>query len=251
MSEIQDHAMIYERSERPRPAVGDLARCVDTLYVIRAIRGPVHGEPVNGNYVSASVEEYGSAGDMDEQQRQTVWHMTFALAYTDGGFHWPIDLQYHYTDRLSGAQILKAGRIRTHKQTLYKNASGAAGGGHGFTTPPILWLSVNPIIDGTIHAKIAGTRWPDVEPLVQNIWRFVLPKDYATVGLIEYSTAQRIDLAWWKWVVVSGELARAHYMTWRIHSRPIPASDWLRVEVLTGFDCNGRPVWTNRERLTE
>jgi hypothetical protein len=149
---------------------------------------------------------------------------------------------YHYTDRLTGADILKDGRIRTRKQTLYKDMHGAHSGRAGFETPPLLWLTTDPVMEMTVYWKMIGAKWP--EGLVNDLWRFVLPPDYSPLGLAEYAKAKKIDLDWWKCVVASGHVGGSDYTTWRLHSRPIPKSDWTRVEILSGYDDQGNPIWT-------
>lgn len=47
----------------------------------------------------------------------------------------------------------------------------------GFTTDPIVWLTINPILDLTVAAKMTLAGWP--EALLNDIWRIILPRDYA------------------------------------------------------------------------
>jgi hypothetical protein len=152
---------------------------------------------------------------------------------------------YHYTDRLSAAEILRDGRIRARPTTLYKDVHGAAGGSRGYTTPPLIWLSINPLVEPTIVWKLIGAGWP--KRLVNDLWRFVLPASYAPMGLAEYSDANRIDTAWWQWVVQSGAMVGSDYTTWRLYPRHIPREDWAAVEVLADYDTQSRPIWIQFE----
>lgn len=146
---------------------------------------------------------------------------------------------YHYTDRHSAADILKAGCIRARSITLHKDMLGRD---HGFATKPLVWLTINPIIEGTVIAKMRIGGWQS--PFVGDLWRFALPKDYAPFGLGEYSDQHKIADAWWEWTVRTGALAGSDYTTWRLHSRHIPAKDWCAVEVLSALDPRGTTSWT-------
>jgi hypothetical protein len=154
-------------------------------------------------------------------------------------------VQYHYTDRLNGAEILQAQRIRATKMTLYKDPNGRFSGAHGFETPPIVWLTINPVMEMSVYFKLTGVgRWP--EGLVNDIWRFCFPDEYEPLGLAEFATAHRIDFGWFDWTVRTGHLVGSDYTCWRLRRRHIPASDWTAVEVLTGYRGKGDPIWTPR-----
>jgi hypothetical protein len=147
-------------------------------------------------------------------------------------------MQYHYTDRYSAADILKARRIRAVAITLHKDIFRQ---GHGLTTPPLVWLTINPTTEPSVVFKLIQGGWP--KGLVNDLWRFVLPADYAPMGLAEYSDKHQIDPSWWECVLRTGEVAGSDYTTWRCLSRHIPAQDWTAVEVLGGYTEEGVPVW--------
>lgn len=153
-------------------------------------------------------------------------------------------MQYHYTDRLSGAEILQDGRIRAQPLTLYKAMDGKAAGRAGFETPPVVWLTENPILELTVYIKLTHMGWPD--RLVNDLWRFVLPENYAPLNLEHFSIQHRIDRSWWKWVLYSAELADVNPAHWRLLGKPIPLADCTAVEVLTGYTEDLLPIWTPR-----
>jgi hypothetical protein len=150
---------------------------------------------------------------------------------------------YHYTDRLSAAEIIRDGSIRAQKLTLYKDVRGKAGGSRGYETPPLVWLTINPIIEPTVCTKLIAGGWQ--KDFVNDLWRFSLPAEYAPMGLAEYSDAHCIDPSWWMWVVRSGALVGSDYTTWRLHPRRIPREDWVSVEILSGYDAESGPIWTS------
>lgn len=151
---------------------------------------------------------------------------------------------YHYTDRVSGAEILTAKRIRASPITLYKGMHGKHSGETGFKTPPLVWLTINADLETTVYFKLIAMGWP--EGLVNDLWRFVLPDEYAPLGLAEFAEAKKIDPSWWHWTVKSGEMVRSHYTAWRLHPRHIPLEDCTAVEVLTGYRPDHVPIWTPR-----
>lgn len=147
--------------------------------------------------------------------------------------------QFHYTDRLSGREILQSKCIRAKATTLHKDMMGKDA---GLQTPPLVWLSINPVLEGTTFSKltIAGG-WST--GLVNDLWRFVFPREYAPLGLAEYADHVKIDLDWFGWMVRTGEIMCSNYTTWRCCPRDIPSTDWVGVEVLSGYADHG-PIWT-------
>lgn len=148
------------------------------------------------------------------------------------------DRLYHYCDRLTAADIRRDGVIRAAPLTLHRDMLARD---EGLVTPPIVWLTINPIMDGTIVGKMIAGGWP--KTLVGDLCRFALPGDYAPLGLAEYTESVGIDHAWWDWAVRTGEMAGSNYTTWRVLARDIPAADWLAVEVMAGRDASGGVEW--------
>lgn len=145
---------------------------------------------------------------------------------------------YHYTDRVSLASIRREGVIRASRQTCYRDVDGAHGGGPSHTTEPIVWLTINPIIEATVMVKLALAGWP--KGLVGDLGRVVLPDLYAAdIGLWEYTQQAKIDPEWWQWVIRSGALIGSHYTCWRIVPRDVPAADFLGLEILAGYADSG------------
>lgn len=142
---------------------------------------------------------------------------------------------YHYTDRLSLADIRREGVIRAAPQTLHRDMLARD---RGLDTPPLVWLTINPVLDGTVVSKLVAAGWP--ETLTGDLCRVVLPAGYAgDLGLGEWTEQVGIDPEWWTWVVRTGAMAGSDYTTWRICPRDIPAADWLRCEALTGAGSTG------------
>lgn len=141
---------------------------------------------------------------------------------------------YHYTDRVSAGEIRRSGLIKASPATLHERLTMD---GKTYITEPIVWLTINPIWDGTVLAGliVAGATTP-----VANLCRIVLPDLYAgDIGLWEYTQAKGIDPEWWRWAIYTGGLAGSDYTTWRLVDRDIPACDWLGVEVLTAMGPDG------------
>lgn len=148
--------------------------------------------------------------------------------------------QYHYTDRLTVQDILRAKCIEAHELTLYRDMI-VRPDSRTLKTPPLVWLSTDPIIESTVEMKLISAGWP--ADMTGNLWRFVFPDEYSQMGLAEYSEAHQIDFEWWRWVVISGDLVGSSYTMWRCHPRDIAAADWIGLEVLSGYRDDGTPVW--------
>lgn len=150
---------------------------------------------------------------------------------------------YHYTDRLSGADICREGLIRAHSMRLHKDMYGQD---QGLVTPPLVWLTLNPVIEGTVVFKLINAGW---KMRAGELWRIVLPADYAPLGLAEYSDQHHIEPSWWEWTVRTGELAASDYTTWRLHSADIPRIDWIKVEALAQWAKDGPTRWRTIESI--
>lgn len=148
---------------------------------------------------------------------------------------------YHYTDRISLAEIRRDGVILARKQTLYKDMFGQVPWGE---VGPLVWLTENPYLDGTIVGKLSLAGWP--AGLVGDLCRIVLPDGYAgDVGLVEYTRRKGYPDEWWEWVVRSASLIGSHYAHWRVAAHDIPSYDWLGCEVLSGWTEGEapEPIW--------
>lgn len=143
---------------------------------------------------------------------------------------------YHYTDRLSAAEIKREAVIRAMPMTLHRDMLGQDA---GFRTEAVVWLTINPILDGTVIAKMIAGGWP--RELTGDLYRFSLPDDYPCLSLGEYVDATGMDPDWWQWSVRTGQMAGSDYTTWRLCRAYIPAADWLAVEVLESIA--GRTNW--------
>ncbi len=137
---------------------------------------------------------------------------------------------YHYTNRLSGAEIVRDGVIRAASLTLHDDFF-CRDAGH--RTLPMVWLTTNGTPDGTVIAKLVASGW---SLDARNIWRIVLPDAYPCQCLDAYSESAGIKWERWRWVVSTARLASSDWRDWRIVPRDIPVTDWLRVEHMAGND---------------
>lgn len=135
---------------------------------------------------------------------------------------------YHYTDRLSAAEILAAGVIRAQPMTLHRDVLRRD---QGYTTPPIVWLSTEPVLDGTVRAKLLAAGWP--RRLHGHVFRFLIGDDVPAAALDDYSRAAGIDVAWWEWAIRTASFAGSQWRTWRLVDRDISRQEWLCVQVQT------------------
>lgn len=143
---------------------------------------------------------------------------------------------YHYTDRVSAEEIVAAGLIRACPITLHRDPFARD---KGLYTAPIVWLSINPILDGTVATKLLLAGWS----LVGDLYRVVLPAEYSCQSLPEYSEAAGIEPAWWEMSVATGRLAGSDYTTWRIVAHDIRSAEWLRIEKLAGIEPGAETRW--------
>jgi len=145
---------------------------------------------------------------------------------------------YHYTDRLSGAEIRHAGIIRATPITLHRDMFGAD---KGLQTKPIVWLTVNPIFEGTVVSKLFASGWP--RKLIGDIWRIGVADDYQCQPLDDYTASAGIDHDWWDWTIRTGKMVQSFAADWRICDRDIPAADWRVVEVLRNITADNDTIW--------
>lgn len=144
---------------------------------------------------------------------------------------------YHYTDLHSARDIQRTGVIRAVETIIYRDLVPQAE--RSLTLPPLVWLSTNPYLDGTVWAKMQLGGWPT--PL-GNLCRIVVRPDLCDVGLGDYADLHKIDYDWFIPMVQTGKLSGSDYTAWRLHSADIPATDWRGVEVLASASGSG-VVW--------
>lgn len=137
---------------------------------------------------------------------------------------------YHYTTREAAASILRDGMIRPRAQTLYSDVLASV---PILTTEPIVWLTINPVIEMTVVNKFVAAKLPWATP--GEIWRFAVADGYGgDLGLGDYTELVGIDHSAWEWVVKTGHLVGSNYTTWRIVRGGIPRADWLSLESFGG-----------------
>ena|SRR5947207_1209194 len=107
-------------------------------------------------------------------------------------------------------------------------------------TPPVVWLTLDDRLDGTIATKVLLAGYPDP---AQHIYRFVLPAEYGCIDLHDFADNHHIDRKWLNCLVMTGGMAGSHWRDWRLCEREIPAVDWLRLEILTDIDEAGKTYW--------
>lgn len=129
---------------------------------------------------------------------------------------------YHYTDIENLESIQRCGEIRPHKIKVTKDLFPTERSEYK-TIGPILWLTTNPVLEGTAIIKLCHGK-------LERLRRIVLPPDYCDVGLGDYCDLHGIDYDWLTPMIQSGSLVGSHYSTWRLHARPIPSSDWVAVQ---------------------
>ncbi len=133
---------------------------------------------------------------------------------------------YHYTDRISGAEIRTAGVIRAAPITLHQDMLAQDS---GFVTPPIVWLTTSPEPDPTVWTKLRAAGWP-LAP--GDIWRVTVPGDYAdALPLSAWSDSVGIDPAWWHWTIKTAALVGSYWRDWRVVPHDLIASDWLDIDL--------------------
>jgi hypothetical protein len=143
---------------------------------------------------------------------------------------------YHYTDRLSAADIRRDGRIKALPATLYQDSLAV---GPSCRTKPIVWLTTNPILDGTVVVKMISAGWP--KGMVGDLCRFSLHGPAGVLPFADYVYQSGIDPDWWNRMVETGAMVGSHYTTWMLADRDIET--WDAVEVLEGFGGDGATTW--------
>ena len=143
------------------------------------------------------------------------------------------DWVYHYTGTSALRKIIRDGVIRAGRTRLYRDLLMTE---VARDTEPIVWLSVNPMLEMTTAVKLGV----EGKGLIGSIARIALPYGYADdVGLGEYTEALGVPHEDWLWNIKTGDMAGSHYTTWRIVTHDIPVADWHHIEWLSGIDDSG------------
>lgn len=144
---------------------------------------------------------------------------------------------YHYTDRLSLADIRRDGVLRTRPMTLYRDMFAR---GPSKRTPPVVNLTLNPVFEGTIIAKMQAAGWP--RELVGDLCRVAIPDNHP--GLLAWSDwAKCVEPEWWEWVIRTAAMARSYPEDWVMATEDIPASAWATTEVLERIAADNDTIW--------
>ena len=151
-----------------------------------------------------------------------------------------LTMLYHYTDRLSTADIVRDKIIRAMPATLHRDMLGQDA---GYQTEPIVWLTTNPILDGTVFVKMLSGGWP--KDMEGNLCRFCLRVNYPSLTLADFVRETGMDANLWQWAVRTGKMAGSHYTTWRLCRHDVPSTEWLAVEKLRGIADGGETLWEN------
>jgi len=67
---------------------------------------------------------------------------------------------YHYTDIESAGDIIRDGVIRATRIVLYRDMMPDPS--RSREIGPLVWLTINPILDGTVLAKMRAVGWTDI-----------------------------------------------------------------------------------------
>ena len=146
---------------------------------------------------------------------------------------------WHYTERLSAADVLHEGVIRAKPKTLHKDAFARD---RGIDTVPVVWFTASNEPDATVLAKMKIGGWP--MPPIGDLYRFALPDDYPVERIPDdEGPVLGIATEWWFWTVMTAQMAGETLADTRMILRDVPLSDVIAVEVLSGFDGDGRLTW--------
>lgn len=133
---------------------------------------------------------------------------------------------YHYTDRLSAADIRRDGILRAYPLTLHRDMFGRD---RGKETVPVVWLTTAESPERTVTAKLVAAGWPLV---AGDLVRFAIPDDYPGVTAFPgyHEPYLGCDPIWWDWALRTAVMAGSRWEDWRTVARDVPAADWLAVE---------------------
>jgi hypothetical protein len=135
------------------------------------------------------------------------------------------DWLYHYTSRTALAAIRRDGIIRASPARLYRTLDMTD---EPRLSAPLVWLTINPLIEMTVIAKLHAMGLP----ITGNLVRLVLPLDYTDLSLPEWCDQTGRDPEAWRWIVWTGQYVGSHYTTWRVVPHDIPTTAVDRVQRL-------------------
>jgi hypothetical protein len=150
---------------------------------------------------------------------------------------------YHYTDRITGAEIVRAGVVRAQPLRLHRELLATD---EGHEVGPLVWLTSSPEPDRTVLAKMMVAGWP--RPPIGHVWRIAVRGDLPTLTLPEYMHQVDLDTGWWNYLLRTAALAGAEPAAWRVLTTDIPAADWLAVE---RWAAPGRWLPAERDRYLQ
>lgn len=153
------------------------------------------------------------------------------------------EMIYHYTDRLSAADIRRDGFIRAYPLTLHRDMFARDA---GKDTVPLVWFTMSGSPDATVLAKLKLGGWP--MPPFGDLYRFVLPADYPAAERWiagECDPVLGCEPIWWQWTLGTAEMAGSRRDDWRLVLWDVPLSDVIAIEVLAAIDGE-KLVWEKR-----
>ena len=146
---------------------------------------------------------------------------------------------YHYTDRLSAAdirrdKIIKAYPIGLHLDLLANDEP--------VMTRPLCWLTVDSVMETTILSKLLAGGWR--REFVGDIVRFSVTESSEFLTLLEFMKSSQIPLNRFTNMISTSIMSGSNPGDWRLSLREIPASEWLSVEILSGISEDQMTRWT-------
>lgn len=122
---------------------------------------------------------------------------------------------YHYTDRVSAAEILRDGVIKAHPVVVYPHLLG----GEPIVLDKAVWLTTSPVASATVAVKLHLAGWPVDEPGA--VWRLAVD-DETLPDLVDWAFARDYDPALFRWMVRTAKLVGEYWIDWRLASADVP-----------------------------
>ncbi len=138
------------------------------------------------------------------------------------------DRIYHYTDRLSAADIRRDGVILAHPLILHRDVLARD---EGKATVPMVCCTTSPVGDPTVVVKMRLGGWP--MPPVGDLVRFALPIAHPHAVPFPEAVTEPIfgaDPVWWQWTLATALMAGSHPGWWRQVLRDVPLADVIAIE---------------------
>jgi hypothetical protein len=124
---------------------------------------------------------------------------------------------YHYTYRMSAQEIGKSGRIQAQRCRVYMDM--VPNKSRSFETMPIVWLTINPILDAVVLTKLTAAGWGP-----KSLSRVKLPY-ICDVGLGDFVEASNYVPSHFNPMVETGHMVGSDYTTWRIFEGDLDLSN--------------------------